>query len=429
MRANRLYTLPLIALSLLSCAMRDNEYDPLSPLHKSPHLAVAVVFDSSHAHYSKGDTLVVQAPFSIIIKADSRDFFDDTRQPSVSMKYYLDSELQIENNKFTSDTFTLVKKGCHNFTFISSSENGATSTERLAFNLSTPPQPVITCFASSYDTLPVGRKLPVDFYVKCIDPGLVADSLVYVLSTLTQPVHRIATPRDTLRDTLRVTSFYSDSAYTQTVMVHLFDKIGRHDSLSTTITFSKNKTIICGAPPVIDTMFIANELPVLYVDQAVQFIGNAHDTDGIVTAFAWDFGDGDFSSRMHPYHAFDKSGDFKVTLKVTDDSLNTASRSMTIRVKKLEVIKPTFSYFTVKNDSGPSPLTSTIVVVANDKDGFIKYINLSLNGKLMEQVWSSYVSKEITLKTPGTHEVEAIICDNGGNICRETRAIVVTDVQ
>lgn len=422
----RLFFAVLVLQLSIGCALRDNEYDPLSPLHKSPLLSVALAFDSSQAVAVNGDTVVAKAPCGISIAAHSNDFFTDTKQPAIAMRYYINNELQSEKVDFTSDTLMMVEGGTHYFTFTTSAENGAASLEERIFLITTPQKPSIRAVIASYDTLPVGKKWPIAFYTECSDPGLLADSLVYEFSTFKQPVHYIATPTATFRDTL-LSTLFSDSESTQSVTVHLFDKLGRHDSLSTTITFSKSKQIIRGVAPVIDSIFIVEEIPIIYEERPIQFTYNVYDADGLITSFAWDFGDGYYSLYDHPYHEFKNPGDFKVTLTITDDSLNTASRSMIVHVKRKEIIKPTFAYFTVKNDSGPAPLTVTLSVGATDKDGIISFLKIYLNNKSIDVAWNSVISKDIVIKIPGTYELEAEAVDNDGNGCHETHTIIVTD--
>jgi PKD repeat protein len=52
----------------------------------------------------------------------------------------------------------------------------------------------------------------------------------------------------------------------------------------------------------------------------VQFSSDgSHDPDGTITAYAWDFGDGDSSPDANPAHAYSVAGTYSASLTVTDD--------------------------------------------------------------------------------------------------------------
>ena len=53
---------------------------------------------------------------------------------------------------------------------------------------------------------------------------------------------------------------------------------------------------------------------------------------GAITNWAWDFGDGTSSAEKSPVHTFRWDGDFRVTLRVTDDAGQFAGRSLSVQV-------------------------------------------------------------------------------------------------
>lgn len=62
-----------------------------------------------------------------------------------------------------------------------------------------------------------------------------------------------------------------------------------------------------------------------------QFDGSkSMDADGLITSWAWDFGDGYSSSEVSPIHAFENGGAMTVTFSVEDDLGAKASRSLII---------------------------------------------------------------------------------------------------
>jgi hypothetical protein len=52
---------------------------------------------------------------------------------------------------------------------------------------------------------------------------------------------------------------------------------------------------------------------------------NSYDTDGIITNYLWDFGDGTNSTLANPTHVYTTAGTYTATLLVTDNSNGTGS--------------------------------------------------------------------------------------------------------
>lgn len=67
--------------------------------------------------------------------------------------------------------------------------------------------------------------------------------------------------------------------------------------------------------------------------EAVQFVDESIDLDGRVSAWAWDFGDGERSSAQHPSHRFPQDGAYTVKLTAFDDSGLNDTLTKTITVK------------------------------------------------------------------------------------------------
>ncbi len=73
------------------------------------------------------------------------------------------------------------------------------------------------------------------------------------------------------------------------------------------------------------------------VKENIVFTDQSSDPDGQVTQWQWDFGDGTTSIDQSPTHAYDKAGDYTVTLTVTDNEGATGSTSVTITVLNIAV--------------------------------------------------------------------------------------------
>ena len=67
-------------------------------------------------------------------------------------------------------------------------------------------------------------------------------------------------------------------------------------------------------------------------DLAADFTDSSGDTDGNITNWAWDFGDGYSSSSQNPSHSYASNGTYTASLQVMDDqgATSTASKSLTV---------------------------------------------------------------------------------------------------
>ncbi|HET9464046.1 MAG TPA: PKD domain-containing protein [Gemmatimonadales bacterium] len=67
-------------------------------------------------------------------------------------------------------------------------------------------------------------------------------------------------------------------------------------------------------------------------DLACRFSDESTDPDGVVTAWKWDFGDGNTSTLQHPEHAYSQEGSYQVQLTVTDNDDATGTVTQTVTV-------------------------------------------------------------------------------------------------
>jgi PKD repeat protein len=74
---------------------------------------------------------------------------------------------------------------------------------------------------------------------------------------------------------------------------------------------------------------------------AVQFSSSGSmDTDGVLVAYDWGFGDGGGSTAENPAHAYIAAGTYTVTLTVTDDAGDSGSDSTTVTIEAPAVNSP-----------------------------------------------------------------------------------------
>ncbi|MBC7081289.1 MAG: PKD domain-containing protein [Thermoplasmatales archaeon] len=71
--------------------------------------------------------------------------------------------------------------------------------------------------------------------------------------------------------------------------------------------------------------------------EEMEFTDLSTDMDGEIISYIWNFGDGTFSYEKNPTHAYEKPGEYEVTLIVKDDYGAIASIKKTITVKKKEI--------------------------------------------------------------------------------------------
>ena len=94
----------------------------------------------------------------------------------------------------------------------------------------------------------------------------------------------------------------------------------------------------------------------LQVNDLITFdASGSSDADGAIISYAWDFGDGETSSRQNPTHAYSQEGSYSVTLTVTDDD----GLTDTVTLSLDNVVIPEFPSWIIL----PLFLIATVVVI------------------------------------------------------------------
>jgi hypothetical protein len=72
------------------------------------------------------------------------------------------------------------------------------------------------------------------------------------------------------------------------------------------------------------------------IKDSIQFTDTSYDPDGIITQWFWDFGDGNSSTSKNPTHTYIQSGQYTVTLQVTDNDRGIKSTTESISISNLK---------------------------------------------------------------------------------------------
>ncbi len=127
-------------------------------------------------------------------------------------------------------------------------------------------------------------------------------------------------------------SYSVDGIFTVTLTVTDNDGLTGTDSTTATINPAGGNT-----PPVAR----ANGPYSGTEGSAVQFSSSGSmDPDGMITSFAWDFGDGATSSAENPMHTYVAAGTYTVTLTVTDDAGDQSSDTTMATIEAIVVNTP-----------------------------------------------------------------------------------------
>lgn len=164
-------------------------------------------------------------------------------------------------------------------------------------------------------------------------------------------------------------------------------------------------TVIVNFPPVA----VAGE-DMLLTSSEARFDGSkSSDKDGVLTAYLWEFGDGNTSNEIKPFHFYKKPGTYKVKLTVTDNtsvSSNKTSDELTVIINALPVAK-------AKSVSvaAPGETINFDASESSDPDGSIAKYEWDFGDGNTAQGKS--VTHKFTL--PGLYTIKLKVADNTGH--------------
>lgn len=109
-----------------------------------------------------------------------------------------------------------------------------------------------------------------------------------------------------------------------------------------------------------------------YVNQTIKFDGsNSDDSDGSITSWAWNFGDGNTGSGETINHSYTSAGNYTVTLTVTDNEGTTDQDTESVKISEVPLVNLPPEITNVEHipDSVKSNDNVTITAYVIDPDG------------------------------------------------------------
>jgi PKD repeat protein len=165
-----------------------------------------------------------------------------------------------------------------------------------------------------------------------------------------------------------------DSSGTFDVTLEIEDNEGGVNSTTQSITVESPPTAAFTADPTNPS-----------AGDTVNFDASTSTDDGTISAYNWDFGDGDSGTGVNPSHTYDTNGTFNVTLNVTDDAGLKGSTTKTLESPIPNFTNPSFEGGTKsvsksgKNFEVPNDWTRRDHLVDNSfsEEGFLRVTDSS----------------------------------------------------
>jgi len=208
--------------------------------------------------------------------------------------------------------------------------------------------------------------------------------------------------------THNTTHTYSENG-SYTVSLNATDDDGNYTNVSNSITITYRPVVNFSYSPTSPR-----------TNQSVTFTDTSSDSDSSISSWSWNFGDGDTSSSQNPTHAYDTSGDFTITLNITDSHGATNQTTKSITISNTNPVA-NFSY---------SPLHPTDLQNITFSDN-----STDSDGTIVNWTWSfgdgeHNYSQNATHKYDdnGTYTVTLNITDNDGSTNQTSSTITVLNV-
>ncbi len=166
----------------------------------------------------------------------------------------------------------------------------------------------------------------------------------------------------------------------------------------------------------------------------VTFTGsNSYDSDGTISSYDWQFGDGGVSAQADPQHTYQSAGTYDAILTVVDDGGESASDTVRIQVSAAGTNQPP-SVTIISPPAGVTLALNGTISLSGDatdpEDGAVPAANFEWtadlpNGQTNYLIASGTKTASSTTSLPGTYTVYLRVTDSNG---AETVQSVVFDV-
>ncbi|MBU2974657.1 PKD domain-containing protein [Zobellia sp. B3R18] len=154
----------------------------------------------------------------------------------------------------------------------------------------------------------------------------------------------------------------------------------------------------------------------------VNFTGSGSTDDTGVTAYSWDFKNGNSSDKSDPSHTFESAGSYEVVLTVTDAEGLKDTKTVSIRVDA-PANQPPIAKVRASTQSGQAPLTINFTGSGSTDDiGVTAYMWDFKDGSTSNKSNPSH-----TFDSAGTYEVELTVADVDGLQNKETITVNVQE--
>ena len=430
--------IPVLLVFLITCAIRENFYDPLSPLHHSPTLRVSLAYDTLKVLGRIGDTIHADGPFPVSLKFSSQDFFNPEDTLPVTLTYTNGNRFSQYEAGHSDTSFNLIEIGFHNFSFKAKAENGATTEYTYTIYIEKREIPRFITFSCTPDSFPLNP--PLDrrdlafFNCTIFDPY---SMLSYVIFNYGSFDSQLKSEFEYSHDTAYTNypySFSPPSPFPNDTLIPvtaiLFDVLNRTDTTKTYVIFSKNK--YTGLPPHIDSIFIIDRPNTIVEDKAICFDIAAHDLDSIsdttnFLTYEWRLGDGSITTYESSCHTYYNPGKYTIIATVTDKDQNQTSDSIQIEVKPQSEV-PQFSFFNVASQSFVVPCSLYISAKATSATSSISHYEIEFNDEdpIMLEV-TEFIDREYILTDPDMYIIKVTVADEEGNTRDTSFTLTVTE--
>lgn len=426
----RLYFIIFSSALFLTCAFRDNIFDPKSPFYKPdpPLLSIVFNFDSTKITDNKNDTLYANTPFNFTFAATSKGGFDRSIDLEVQYTYYLNGISKKTGILEDSIQITLYDSGVHIFQF-ESSENDTTVIERKVIYLSHKSAPVIFSFRCNEYNLFTKRSNPVFFFSEILDSNSLLEKIVYNIPNQNSIIRPVQKYSSKIVDTLPYTFLTNDTG-TQKVTLKITDIFKRSDSAEIILHFISPKDPI--DPPNIRRITYSPEK--IRPNQDVEFdVSYTSSVENLKTY--WSFGDtNERTWEEDSIHQFNKPGSYWVAVKVGNDSVPYSIDSEKVEIYPSSNIPPKITSLFISPNTGKAPLKTAMSVIANDSDGVIltyKWEFLSLSNDKSETIYESFGSSYFffTFWYPSKYLVKVTVIDDYYGSDSYSDTVIVTGEQ